>query len=434
MKYLRLGWLSCLLLVPTLVGQQPGQGAGSGSVLQQQIEQLEQELGDGPKSVDVHLGPGNNGLCAVFVTVVNRATGASSGFSNGYAYDCKDLQLEFRNSPLYVKVTVKPKDQDQTPFPFSLSPLDPILNQLPKAMRGPLPPSSPAPLRPAATSDPYPVVLDLPLAPPLSAGSNTNPSTGCDPARQYTIFRVNHEADNVMRFDGCPLQLTATIPVASAPLQAELTPDNKTLVVTSYNNAVTFVDTTTNKVAYTLMTPPDVYPAGIAITDDGRLAYVVSFIDSNPAVIIIDVVNRSILARIPLPGTYPNGIFLAPDGATAFITHPLTNQLDLFDVLTSSVVTSLSIGTPHAVAFDRTGTRAFVSSGKGITIFSTATLQVVDSYNLGGEPSNLLLSPEGRYLLVEDYSSTKNWLIDLSSRNVVTVDTGLLSPGSVVLQ
>ncbi len=434
MKRLALGCWSGLLLAAELAGQQPPGGSSNGSVLQQQIEQLEQELGDGPKSVDVHLGPGNNGLCAVFVTVVNRATGASNGFSNGLAFDCKDIQLEFRNSPLYVKITIKPKDQDQTPFPFSVSPLDPILKQLPHATPGLETKPVVTAARPAASSDPYPVVLDLPLAPPLSAGSNTNLSTGCDPSRQYTIYRVNHYADNVMRFDGCPLQLTATIPVAPAPLQAELTPDNKTLLVTSYNNAVTFIDTATNQVAYTLMTPPDVYPAGIAITDDGRLAYVISFIDTNAAVVIIDIEKRSILARIPIPAAYPNSIFLAPDGATAFITHPLTNQLDVFDILTSSLVTSFSFGTPHAVAFDRTGTRAFVSGGTGITVLSTATLQVIDSFSLGGEPSNMVLTPEGRYLLVEDYASTKTWMIDLSSRKVVTVDTGLSSPGSTVLQ
>ncbi len=436
----------------TLPADAQGMAADSDPVLTPEVLEAMNDLGPGPTDVGYNIGAPTtgSGLCEINIDVSNRTSGRSRVIkTRSYAVECNELAVDinYRDSLLYIKITLKPKQQP----PGGAGPLDPIsVDDILKALdalggksevTGPSP-TNPAPIKGVAGyqaadaeaaaarfASSVPEVLDLPLAPPFSQGTDLEALNGYDSLRPPAIYRVNHNANTVTRVDGCSPTLTANIRVGSHPLQAVLTPNGKTLVVASFDSVVTFIDTTTNRVTKSLPTPSDFHPAGIDITRDGLLAYIVSFDDVRPALIIVDLTRQTILARFALPYQYPNGLFLTPDGTQAYITHPLGAEVTVFDLLTSSVAATLSIGQPHAIAFNRTGTRAYISASRTVRVFDTSTLLQVDAFDFPGDAGNLEFSADGQFLFIEDYASTRVYTLQLNTRTLRSVDTGVTSPG-----
>ena len=83
-----------------------------------------------------------------------------------------------------------------------------------------------------------PELRDLPFIPdiPPSAAAPVCQSSFPD------VFATNQLNAVVTRITTCPFAVKAVIPVVDAPLQVAITPDGSTALVTSFNNAVNFID------------------------------------------------------------------------------------------------------------------------------------------------------------------------------------------------
>jgi DNA-binding beta-propeller fold protein YncE len=173
--------------------------------------------------------------------------------------------------------------------------------------------------------------------------------------------------------------------------------------------------------------PSDVFPSGIAISEDGRRAYISSFIDVNPALLVIDIKTRTILARIPLPYAYPQSVFLTPDDTDLFITFPLSNAVAELDTTTLTISSTLAIPSPYGIAFLPSGTRAYLSSGTTpgkISILDMATNQVVGSYAAGNGPTALEVSRDGRFLAGLTFATNSLFYIDLLTGSIANGSAG----------
>ena len=433
---------SALSFCPAVLGQSTDP-AFINQEIANEISRMEQLLGPGPTDVKATMGPmPNGGNCTIQIIVQSQ-----NDPSQYYTYTvpfvddtrCKNYHLEQEPDGT---IKVVPNSDPNALSPIDLAALQQVLQYLSGGhARAPVsttekPRSVGTAPTPHASSAGPPEVLALPLGPPLSAGTTVTSQNGCDPSQTYRIFRVDHFDNSVTRFDGCPLQITATIPItAPGPLQAALTPDNSTLVVTSYNQGITFIDTTTNAVTKTMFTNGDVFPSGIAIRNDG-LAYITSLIDTTPQVLVMNVNTQTILGSIPIAAEYPHSVYFTPDGTTALVTCPITNYVFVIDVLTSTVSTAVPIGGPRDVAFNPTGTRAYITSTiypSSVQVVDLATYQIVDSYDIDGDPGYIQISHDGRYLTVMDLDSSKKWSIELATRNIVTIPTVVAGGGLTTL-
>jgi YVTN family beta-propeller protein len=269
-------------------------------------------------------------------------------------------------------------------------------------------------------------ILDLPLG-PLAQISRAG---ACDPS-QPDVLQVNHLNAKVVRIGTCPFRTIASIPTVTRPLQIDITPDGQTALVTSFDNAVNFIDLTSNQVSFTLKTDPTVNPDGIAITPDGTRAYITSFNTINPVVQMIDLATRKVTATIPA-SQYPQGAFMSPDGAHVWITYPLGGTVNVIDTLTNTDVTGLGIQGPYAVAFNSTGTRAYISSQSGasgtVQVVDTNTFQVIGSYTVGAGPVDVAVLYGDRFVVVNNNGANSISVIDLASGKVQTTSAGGTEP------
>jgi DNA-binding beta-propeller fold protein YncE len=291
----------------------------------------------------------------------------------------------------------------------------------------------------AASSGPFKLQMPfraIPFAPlyPTSAFPSPPP---CDPNNNATAVVVNHALGSVTRLTGCTDDILAVIPVVSNPLQVDFTPDGSLALVTSYDSAISFIDMTTNKVVKTLVTAPDVHPSGIAISPDGSRAYVSNFFPINPSVLVIDIASRSILNTIPLGVQYPQSAVLSPDGSTLWVTHALNNAVTLIDTLSATVVGQLTIQRPFDVAFNATGTQAFVTSGTNpgaVLILDTTTYSVIKVIPVDNGPVEVKVLPDDALVVVSNYFGQSISVIDPKTFAVQTFPVAGHPMGLAVVQ
>lgn len=294
----------------------------------------------------------------------------------------------------------------------------------PDVRTGPTPHSTPAASAPPPAGWPFLAQRILQL--PFSILSSKRVQLPCNSSFP-DVIHVNHFNAEVVRISTCPVQITATIPVASRPLQVAITPDGNTALVTSFDNAVSFIDLNTNKVTYTLQTDFNVNPSGLAITPDGTRAYITSFNQSNPVVQMIDLASKTVTATISVT-TYPNSAFLTPDGSQLYVTFPFGNAVYVIDTLTNTIATTLSVPAPFGMAFNSTGTAAYIASQAGngggtVQVLDTTTFQLVQSYPVGISPNEVVIPYGDRYVIVTNQGDNTISIIDTSNSAIQTLTT-----------
>jgi DNA-binding beta-propeller fold protein YncE len=279
-------------------------------------------------------------------------------------------------------------------------------------------------------------LLDLPF--PAQRSGTENTSLSCDPS-QPDVLTVNHDNSSVNRTSTCPFAHVATIHTVSRPLQIAITPDGKTALVTSYDNAINFIDLTSNTVTATMSTP-GIYPNGIAITSDGKTAYVASFFPS-ASVVKIDIASRAIVATLSTPSFAQNAV-LSPDDSQLFVTFPYNNLVWMIDTLTFNEAMQFSISAPRGIAFNSKGTKAYIAStdnpdnslspGKVFEL-NTNTFQIDNTYQVGVGPNDVAVLYFDQFVVVNNYEGQSISKIDTVTGAVKTTPvTGKPSGISIV--
>jgi YVTN family beta-propeller protein len=167
------------------------------------------------------------------------------------------------------------------------------------------------------------------------------------------------------------------------------------------------------------------YPAGIAISPDGRTLYAAENLGDSLAV--IDLAARRVVQRL---GTerYPYGVLVAPDGSvyasawggwTVSVFSPGGNGM-------LNEGARIRVGRhPSALALNRTGSRLFVASGSTdrITVLDTKARSVVATLKdaspagtgEGSTPNALALSGDGARLFVAEADNNAVAVFDLAA-------------------
>jgi YVTN family beta-propeller protein len=129
---------------------------------------------------------------------------------------------------------------------------------------------------------------------------------------------------------------------------------------------VTPIDTTTNAAGAAI--PVCCSPVAVAITPDGKTAYVITEASQDPnlftgTVTPIEITNNN-KVDTPIPiGIAPTGIAITPDGTTAYVTNRLSDSVTPIDTATKTAGTPITLGSePFYVAITPDGKTAYVTN------------------------------------------------------------------------
>lgn len=297
--------------------------------------------------------------------------------------------------------------------------------------------------RPHVASNSYPYIpkplLSLPFTPFVPPpGTPTCQSSFPD------VFRTNHNENTVTRVSTCPFAVKTTISVFQNPLQIAVTPDGSTAVVTSFGDlfgdggAVTFINLANNQITNTLMMAPGVTPNGLAISPDGSTAYVGNFTNPGQSILVINIPTQTITATIQNVVAYPSGMTLSPDGSQLWVGSPLSTETDVIDTLSQTLIYRLNIQQSVDVAFNSTGTQAYVTSDLNnpgqVFAVDTSTYKILSTYTVGNGPSDISMSYGDQFLVVNNYFDGSISIIDLRQDKVSTAQFGANPIGVAFVQ
>ncbi len=209
---------------------------------------------------------------------------------------------------------------------------------------------------------------------------------------------VNSASDSVTPVNLVTRRADKPIRVGADPQAIALTPNGRmAYVVNSGSGTVTPIATGTRRPGTAIPVGSD--PQQIAITPDGRTAYVTN--EGSDSVTPIDLATG--VAGTPIPvGSEPRGIAITPDGRTAFVLDWGGSSVTPISVASGQAGSPIRVGGyPFAIAVAPDGGAVYVASygSDTVTRISTGTLSAWRPVRVGQAPNALAVSPDGRTVL-----------------------------------
>jgi YVTN family beta-propeller protein len=218
------------------------------------------------------------------------------------------------------------------------------------------------------------------------------------------------------------------IEVDGGPTSIAVTPDGRFAYVDNISGSVTVIDMSTLKTVGGPI-PVGSMPFGIAITPDGRLAFVTD--RGGNEVSVIDTGTRKVVTGIPVgasSNSEPFGVAITPDGRFAYVTLHGDDAIEVIDTETLEVVPKpIELGEgplgPAGVEFSPDGGTAYVTDqvGDEVSAIDTATGKVTPiPLGAGEEPRGIVVAPDGKRAFVVDLASESISVIDTATASVST--------------
>jgi len=229
----------------------------------------------------------------------------------------------------------------------------------------------------------------------------------------------------------------ATIPVGYGVSQMVIAPDGKKLFAESYDYAyeshIVIIDTVTNAVFQAVGFAAFLGPP--AISPDGKKLYVTSLFSAQPGLLVLETTFLKVTATVPIS----TGVSVAvtPDGKFAYVPNfgnggPYDPNVAVVDTSSNTVVTNIPIGTtklnPALIQISPDGSMVWVAEfplytdvSPVITVIQTSTNQVVGSITLPGKasPGAMVFSPDGKLAYVSAGGATV-YVVDVATMKAVS--------------
>jgi YVTN family beta-propeller protein len=225
------------------------------------------------------------------------------------------------------------------------------------------------------------------------------------------------------------------------PLNMAMSPDGRYLAINHNGHSrqfVAIIDLQTEKKVSDVSLDKSFY--GIAFSKNGQTLYVSGAADN---IIYAYDFNRGYLSNDrkivldkPAVKTYPAGIAVSDDGRFLYSADNLSNTVSVVSVPSANVAKRVPLGEgsyPYTVMPARDGKSLYVSLwGKSaVGVVDVQSARLLNTIPTGDHPNALLLSPDGKILFVANANSNTVTLIDTASNKPLCDVSTALHPNSL---
>lgn len=257
------------------------------------------------------------------------------------------------------------------------------------------------------------------------------------------VYITDVEADAIWIIDSATRAVVGgPIAAGDAPAAVAVTPDGRHAYVTNSRvNQVSVVVLGVRALHNAIPVGPG--PAGLAVTPDGTRVYVADQgnLGDPSTVSVISTATNQVIAS-PLGSIGPSDIAISPDGARAYVAN--FSSLGLLSVLDTASNTFVGAGiqvggTPTALALTPDGRRAYVAaydfvSGGWVSVVDLAAGAVVgERIPVGAFPRDVAVTPDGARVLVVVREENAVAIIATASDTVIATVTVGGGPESVAI-
>ena len=244
-------------------------------------------------------------------------------------------------------------------------------------------------------------------------GPGYDPQAGSD-----TCGKDQGQDSFVYRIDTTALEIDRVYPVGPVPKHLAVTPDNRLLVVSNWCGFdVTVIDLVTHETLAEI----DVgrHPRGVAVTSDGRTAYVAVMGSTGIAAIDLSAFSPengdTEAAGQPAPtyirgvGISPRHLVLSPDDRTLYATLNGEDAVVAVDLESGQVIRRARSGrAPRTMDISSDGTALYVVNYRSHTVskIRTRDFTILQDFDTTPRPIGITYDPFNNEVWVSTYSGT----------------------------
>lgn len=215
--------------------------------------------------------------------------------------------------------------------------------------------------------------------------------------------------------------------IKDVPLAVEvaITPDGKTAYVVGLNDSVTAIDTASNTIKDTIWVGH--FPVGIAITPDGKSAYVTNKMSAS--VSVIDTSTNTVATTISLRSqrAEPEGVAVTSDGEVVYVANSGTGTLSAIGTRRNTFIGSdIDVTAAAGVAVTPDGQYVYVTNNQRVgqvAVLDTGKRVVTKTIDVGTDPLGVAMAPDGATAYVTHPTTGSLSVIKTSSNTVTKIIT-----------
>jgi len=246
------------------------------------------------------------------------------------------------------------------------------------------------------------------------------------------LFTTSAGSDQLIAINTAADTVIARGHTATEPVQARITPDQKTIVVVNRRaSLLTLHDATTLLLRASVPVIPQ--PDAVAILLDSSVAFVMS--RSQNRLSVVDLRRAVLLANLELAGR-PSQMLLKPDGGELYVLSPEAHVLQAINTWTHEVGDTLLVGdAPTSAILTEDASEMYVADRSAGHVFPVDIVNrhVLKPINVGASPGALRFDFSGpsdkpTMLLVADEGSGDLAVLRLRTDSLITLIASGNSP------
>lgn len=233
---------------------------------------------------------------------------------------------------------------------------------------------------------------------------------------------------------GCDQQMTEEQPENEEPVKT----GPLALVTNSESNNVSVIDVNDRSVVDTI--PVGDGPKGVAITPDGRHAFVANShctgLCFGASVSVINVPGRQVVDELAWRRAQ-SSVAITPDGEKAVIGGPSIDRISVVDTAVPTRIADVDLNlariTDLAITPDGEFALTPTLNFGDVRVFGIADREVVSTIDVGDKPRGVTITPDGGHAFVANTESNNVSVIDIADRSVLDTIEGGSGPEGIVI-
>jgi YVTN family beta-propeller protein len=172
------------------------------------------------------------------------------------------------------------------------------------------------------------------------------------------------------------------------------------------------------------------FPAGIAVTPDGKILYTAENLAKKVAV--IDLSANKVITRIDV-GEYPYDCVISGDGKRAYVSNWGSRSIAVIDTAEKRVLTNIAVGDhPNDLELTRDDKTLYVANANSntVSVIDTAQLKEIEAIStalhpkspIGSTPNALALSHDEKTLYIANADNNNVAIVDVAKRGKSEVE------------
>lgn len=178
------------------------------------------------------------------------------------------------------------------------------------------------------------------------------------------------------------------------------------------------------------------WPEGVAVTPNGKKAYITNSWDGN--VSVIDTATNTITDTVKVGSS---DVVVSPDGKKVYVTSRDSNNISVIDTGINTVTATVPVGnSPSGIAVTADGKKVYIANSGNLTttddtvsVIDTDTNTVTATVHVGSHPYGVGVAPDGTKIYVANLYSRTVSVVDTATNNVTTTVDIDNSPYEIVV-